>query len=108
MTAPVTLGTTPITITVTLPLDADFVCELVAEQDWPDDAGIELRFHTDPTLAPTATWPATVAANSASWDVPAAQVQEDVLDAGATTVRLHYIEPDGSDLLWGRGRVRTV
>ena len=107
MTAPVTLGTTPITITVTLPLDADFVCELVAEQDWPADTGIELRFHTDPNTAAAATWPATVAANSASWDVPAADVQA-VLDAGATTVRLHYVEADGSDLLWGRGRVRTV
>jgi hypothetical protein len=107
VTAAVTLGTTPITITVVLPLDADFPCELVAEQDWPEDAGIELRFHTDPAAAPVATWTATVSGNAATWDVAAALVQA-VIDAGATTARLHYIEPDGTDLLWGRGRVRTV
>lgn len=108
MTAPVALGMSPIPITVTLPLDADFVCQFVAEEDWPDSSGVELRFHTNSADdAPVATWPATISGQNASWDVDSTVVQL-VIDAAAFLVRLHYIEPDGTDLLWGRGRARTV
>jgi hypothetical protein len=107
LTAPVTLGTAPIQVTVTLPRGADFVCELVAEQDWPDGAGVELKFHTSVDAAATATWAATIDGTAAIWDVPAATV-EDVIEAEAFVVRLHYVEPDGTILLWGRGRARAV
>lgn len=107
MTAPVTLGSTPVPVTVLLATDSDFVCELVAETDWPDGAGIELRFLTAPGEDPIAVWQATVTGSAAHWDVVAEDVQE-VLDAEAFVVRMHYVEPDGTVLLWGRGRARAI
>lgn len=102
----VTLGLSPIEISVILTHGGDFVATLTADDPWPVGTEVELRFSTSPTATPM-VWPATVDGTSVSWDVPAATVQ-DVIDAAATTARLHYIESDGTVLVWGRGRVRTV
>lgn len=106
MTSPISLGLTPLEMSVVLTHGGDFVASLVAVDPWPAGTQVELRFSTGPTATPM-VWPATVNGTTVSWDVPAVTVKL-VIDAAATTARLHYIEPDGTVLVWGRGRVRTI
>jgi hypothetical protein len=100
----IVLGLTPIAVDVALPRGGDFVAALLSETPWPAGIAIQLRFTTGSTAI---VWPATIAGPRASWDVPAAQVAT-LLAAAPTAVRLHYVEPDGTVLVWGRGRVYVV
>jgi len=98
----VTLGLQPFDLTVTLPSDGDFVCTLIAENGWPVDTRIELRFlaaGVDPIV-----WPATIDGTDARWSVRSTVVKA-AIAAKPTAARLHYIDSAGEDLLWGRGRV---
>jgi hypothetical protein len=98
----ISLGFKPVPIEVRLARDSDFVTALVADSDWPDGTVIELVFPHDGS---TTTWPATVAADTARWDVPRAQVAA-LLAANARKARLHYRDtPGGPELLWGVGSV---
>jgi len=95
------LGFEALTLEVRLAPDSDFVGVLIAEDGWPDGTVLELRF---PDTA--VVWPATVVGESASWDVPAAQVAA-ALVGGVQRVRLLCLDDDGPDLLWAAGWVVT-
>lgn len=102
----ITLGFQPYPIEVVLARDGAFTTEIVADDPWPDGVAVELRFSATETGEPI-VWPGTVSGTSIVWDKPPSAVAA-VLDAGATHVRLFYTDPDGDDLIWGRGRTRHV
>lgn len=102
----ITLGFQPYPIEVVLARDGAFTTEIVADDPWPDGVAVELRFSATETGTPV-VWPGEVSGSAISWDQPPVEVAA-VLDAGASHVRLVYIDPDGDDLLWGRGRTRAV
>jgi hypothetical protein len=99
----VNLGFVPVPITVSLPVDGDFVAALQASSNWPAGSGVSLKFMGTGTT----TWTATVATNRAQWDKTAAQVAS-VLATDQRSVELLYTESDGSVLVWGRGSVNVV
>lgn len=102
----ITLGFQPYPIDVVLARDAAFTTEIVADDPWPDGVAVELRFSTAAAATPV-VWAGTVSGTSIAWDRPPTEVAA-VLDAGASHVRLIYIDPDGDDFLWGKGRTRAV
>ena len=99
-------GFEPYPIEVILARDSVFSSAIVADEPWPSGVGAELRF-TSVSGSPPVVWPATVTAETFSWDIPAAQVAE-VLDGGAVHARLVYVTEMGTPILWGRGRTRVA
>lgn len=100
----VVLGFQPVDISVTLADDADFISRFVAIDGWPDGTQVELRFVGDGSPI---VWAASVSDTDVLWDVPASDVS-DVIAANYRSVRLHYMDASGDDLLWGKGRVYVV
>lgn len=111
----ITLGDGPDRLTVRLSRFGDFVAALIYDDNdpatanaWPAGIVIELRFYTtDTTTTPAATWAATITADRAEWDKDKALIVSDVLDPGALTVRLFYID-GATDLVWASGSVKEV
>ena len=110
--ATVALGFPPIALTVTLSADADFFTTLVNADGWDSGISIELRFPVPGVdSASWVAWPATIDGTQATWDVSKNLVNVVVAQAaaiggsGRARVRLHYVDADGSDLLWGEGPI---
>lgn len=98
------LGFRPVPLTITLAADADFISKFVAQSGWPDGTQIQLRFIN---LRNTVIWSATISGTDATFDVAAADVAT-LISAQPQEVRLHYMDAQGDDLLWGKGRVVVV
>lgn len=99
----VALGLRPHNLTVYLSPGCAFVTALRAPTDWPADIALELRF-TAPEGGSETVWAATIVGRLAEWSELATAVDA-VLAAGRTRARLIYIDPDGRELPWARGRV---
>lgn len=76
----VTLGLSPIEISVVLTRGGDFVATLTADDPWPAGTGVELRFSTSPTATPT-VWTATVDGTTSGTSAIAPTVTSDVADS---------------------------
>ncbi len=103
----ITFGNTPHDLKVHLAPDADFVQAAIMSPAPPPDASIQLRFFSrtaSPSSPPAAVWTATVDDDRAEWHEDKVAVRA-VLDAGATQVRLLYVDPSGDELLWAKGKV---
>jgi len=103
----IALGFVPLDVNVTLVRGGDFTSALMASVPWPVGTIIELRFFVRGSIIAAAVWPATIAAELASWDKAATAVQA-VIDANPQQVRLHYAEADGTVIVWGRGFVHVA
>lgn len=100
------LGSTPETLRVYLAADADFAASMTSTTGtWPG-TGVTLVF-VAPTGEVVASWPATIIAAVAAWDVDAAEVAP-VVAAGVREARLHYTDDQDNDLLWAKGVVTVV
>lgn len=106
MSGPIELGFQPVPLTVTLAADADFISTFVAQAGWPDGTQIQLRFINFRNTV-TLTWSATISGTDATFDVAAADVAI-LIAAQPQEVRLHYMDSQGDDLLWGKGRIVVV
>lgn len=83
----VTLGLSPIEISVVLAHGGDFVATLTADDPWPAGTGVELRFSTSPTATPT-VWTATVdGAADASTNLATLAATQVLASSGATGTR---------------------
>lgn len=106
----ITFGIVPHDLAVRLSPDADFAQAVISKGGpWPVDGSMELRFFprsASPTGPPTAVWTATVDGDRAEWHEDKLDVRE-VLDAGATQVRLLHVSADGDELLWAKGKVHA-
>lgn len=100
----INLGFVPLALTVTLAADADFAATLVAQDGWPVDTQIELRF---PLPGSTVVWPATVVGTDAAWNVDIPDVAA-LLVGQPRRVRLYYSDGAGADLLWASGSVVII
>lgn len=100
----INLGFTPLSLMVSLASGGDFVAALVYSRGWP--AGIDIQLVLSGGSAGQVTWNADIDGSRASWDVPAADVQE-LIDTQVSTARLVYTEADGTALLWAKGVVRV-
>ena len=110
---PIVLGHRPDTLDVLLTEGADFHAALQAkvggvERPWPAGTTITLEFgggrDPDGADAPTTSWPATIAAEFASWDRSEADIAA-VKAAGHLTARLTH-KLGTADTVWATGRVR--
>lgn len=101
----VVLGFQPIDIVVTLAADSDFLTKFFAQDGWPVGTQIELRFTN--STGPVVVWEATVSGTDAVFSEDVASVAA-LIAAGPLSVRLHYLDTSGDDLLWGKGRVSIV
>ena len=99
----VNLGFVPVSITVSLSENGDFVAALESSAPWPAGSGVSLRF----SGTGTTTWAATMTTSRAQWDKTAAQVAS-LIATDQRSVDLLYTESDGSVLVWGRGSVNVV
>lgn len=101
MTA-ISLGATPLQLSVRLYASADFICGLDSEDGaWPTTAALALVFNDlDAT-----TWTATLNGVAADWNVDKAQVAA-LIARLPTSPRVRLTYTDGTtDLLWAQGRV---
>lgn len=110
MTTP-TLGPQPAGFKINLPLDADWVGEVVSDTDPFDPAAsIELRFITTDPKNPIAVWVAEIDTNDnhiARWTVDVEEVEALIAAGPPTTCRLHYVLGI-VDLLWDIARIKEV
>lgn len=104
MSDSIELGFRPVPLTVTLAADSDFISTFVAQDGWPDGTQIQLRFVN---FRGTTIWSATISGTNATFDVAVADVAT-LIAAQPQEVRLHYMDSQGDDLLWGKGRVVIV
>lgn len=110
-----TLGFIPVNITVELAYDGYFIQTLVPQDaggldsTWDVGAEIELRFLTGPDDVAPVVWPATinVGRTQADFNADVTEVNT-VIDSDRKFARLHYIDVDGNDILWGRGKTQVV
>jgi hypothetical protein len=102
-------------LTVNLSWWGDFWDYLIAvdtetdvEIAWPESSSIELRFYTSKTAQePAASWPANIDDTRATWYKTKADVIDDVLEPGLDVARLIYFSPDGREVEWEVGVVKT-
>lgn len=104
----VILGSKPISIGVSLSRGGSFTTTLKSSTDFPLDIDIKLQFYKTISLSDTpVVWVADITDDEATWD-------KDPVDTAAIItgkykiVRLHYVEADGSVLVWGSGEVNVV
>lgn len=101
----ISLGYRAIGLNIALDPDTDFVSALINQAGpWPDGTALALVFYTASTTTPVATWPATIAAERASWHVPSSQVAS-LLATDIADAHLTYTVADGTTLVWARGGV---
>lgn len=98
-------GTVPERGTLALSRYGDFVTEIVSDDGpWPVEATLEFRFY--PEGQSVVTWAATIADDTAAWNVDKAQVAS-LLDSKVAVYRLFYVS--GSyDLEFSRGAIKDV
>lgn len=110
------LGFTPIGLDdLTLSKDANFFTTFTNATGWADGITIEIRF-PEPDVDPDdwVTWPADITSTVATWNVPVDQVNAAVAvvnsigGSGRARARVHYIDADGTDLLWMEGPTYVV
>lgn len=103
----VTLGAKPLTVNVNLPRNGNFTTTLRSTSDYPNDVGIELRFHKKLTLTDIPViWEASISEDQATWNMTVAQVNA-VIAMNPTVVRLVY-KQGGADLIWGSGEINVL
>lgn len=104
----VTLGSKPLPLTITLARGGSFTTTLKSSEDYPLDIVINLQFYKTTSLTDTPiVWPALILDDEATWDLDPEDVTE-VITGKYRSARLHYVEADGSILVWGSGEVDVV
>lgn len=103
------LGTRPNQIRVYLARGGSFTTTMRSDAVWPPGVAVRLVFKEDLENGAEAPviWAASISGNLASWDRDPEEV-ESLIDLGKFSVRLHYVEPDGSVLVWGSGEVNVL
>lgn len=102
----IVFGFEPYSIEVLLARGSKFSTAILADEPWPDDVQIELRFtDSDDPTGSRHRWPASVDADQATWDVAADDVDA-LIGSNARHARLLFIV-DGSPILWGKGPARV-
>ena len=84
----------------------DFFAPVVGPEPWASGSQVELWL-PGPPEPNTLIWIASIDEERATWDIPAAEVQE-VIDAQIQKVRMIYRRPNGGPLPLGRGTVSVV
>lgn len=82
----------------------DFVCTLLASEDWPTD--IEISFLITGGEVGQEVWGAAIDGPRAEFDVPFNDVQA-VIDAKASAFRLRYFRAGGTPIIWYEGSVHV-
>lgn len=100
-----TLGATPKALMVNLVTDADFVQQLTRSGTSPWPTGAELRLEFTHRDATTTTWSATLANQTAVWNVDKAEVNV-VIAKGVRVARLRYVQ-GALDLVWATGEAEV-
>ena len=104
--AGVDLGLKPLAIKVNLSRGGSFTTTARASTPWPAGVSVVLVFEGSLTDTPI-EWTATLNGTDAVWDIDPPEVTE-VIIGGFTTVRLHYVEADGSVFVYGSGKLNVL
>jgi hypothetical protein len=97
------LGLTPDDLTVTLARDADFIASLVSIDQ---NTGVEVDYLAGTEiyliLNGTERWDATVAGNSADWNIDKALVNALINSGGQRNAVLYYVNGT-TEQMWAKG-----